>query len=397
VSPSQSDSLLIERIRAGESEAWAELIARFEGRLLGYVIRRAPSRAAAEDVVQETFIGLLTSLPNYDSRQPLEGYLFSIAAHKLTDLLRREGRRPTLPLVSDSASGGWEPAGAARPASSLARSRERRQIEDSALAIALGRQIEHWRSRGQWDRLQAAELLLVRGWSNKQVAVRLGLSEQTVANYKFEMIAKLRGAVGQHLPLVAAQGGKAQREDTETRGHGDAENGVVRPSLRVSASPPLRVPATPADRSPPTAHRPQPTAAGPADLEAYLDEALPAEEMAQIEKALRGDPELVRRLAEIHARRDSGVLSPGEVWRRHRLSCASREQLGSFLLGVLPEESARYLTFHLEVVGCRYCQANLADLRSQHAEAPQASQERRRKYFQSSAGYLKKGLGIRDP
>ena len=130
---------------------------------------------------------------------------------------------------------------------------------------------------------------------------------------------------------------------------------------------------------------------GQADLEAYLDEALPAEEMAQIEKALRDDPELVRRLSEVHARRDSGGLSLGEVWRRHRLSCASREQLGSLLLGVLPEETARYLAFHLEVAGCRYCQANLADLRNQQAEARQAVQERRRKYFQSSAGYLRRG------
>ena len=51
--------------------------------------------------MQETFIGFLTSLPNFDERRPLEGYLFSIAAHKLTDYLRREGRRPTLPLVPD--------------------------------------------------------------------------------------------------------------------------------------------------------------------------------------------------------------------------------------------------------------------------------------------------------
>jgi len=191
-----SDSLLIERIRAGEPEAWNELIARFEGRLLGYLIRRAPSRAAAEDLVQETFIGFLTSLPNYDRRQPLEGYLFAIAAHKLTDQLRREGRRPSLPLVTNSQSGGWEPADRARPASSLARSRESRAQQESALAAALGQQIEHWRSHGQWERLQAAELLFVRGWSNKEVAARLGLSEQTVANYKFETVARLRAIVG---------------------------------------------------------------------------------------------------------------------------------------------------------------------------------------------------------
>jgi len=35
----------------------------------------------------------------------------------------------------------------------------------------------------------------VRGWPNKEVAARLGLSEQTVANYKFETFAKLRAVV----------------------------------------------------------------------------------------------------------------------------------------------------------------------------------------------------------
>jgi len=128
-----------------------------------------------------------------------------------------------------------------------------------------------------------------------------------------------------------------------------------------------------------------------AELEAYLDEALPVEQMARIEQALRGDPNLASQLAAINARRDAGVHSLGEIWRRHRLSCATREQWGSYLLGVLSKEAADYLTFHLEVVGCRVCQANLADLRKQQAESRHAAQTRRRKYFQSSAGYLRPG------
>jgi hypothetical protein len=124
------------------------------------------------------------------------------------------------------------------------------------------------------------------------------------------------------------------------------------------------------------------------DLEAYLDEALPPAEMARIEKAVRGDPALVRQLASIHARRDAGVHSLGEIWRQRRLSCPTREQLGSYLLGMLDKEHARYVTFHVEVVGCRYCQANLADLRSQ-AAGEATAHTRRRKFFQSSAGYLR--------
>jgi RNA polymerase sigma-70 factor (ECF subfamily) len=194
--PSQSDSLLIRRIRQGEAEAWNDLIARFEGRLLAYVESRTRNRATAEDVVQETFVGFLTSLPNYDRRRSLEGYLFSIAAHKLTDHLRREGRRPTLPLVPASASGNsWEPPGKARRASSIVRSGERRALEESALEAAVGQIIERWRNHGQWEKLKCAELLFVRGLANKEVAAKLRISEQAVANHKYEFLARLRDAV----------------------------------------------------------------------------------------------------------------------------------------------------------------------------------------------------------
>jgi RNA polymerase sigma-70 factor (ECF subfamily) len=73
-----ADSLLIERIRRGESEAWNDLIDRYEGRLLAFVESRLGRRGPSEDIVQESFLGFLNSLPNYDGRRPLEGYLFSI-------------------------------------------------------------------------------------------------------------------------------------------------------------------------------------------------------------------------------------------------------------------------------------------------------------------------------
>jgi RNA polymerase sigma-70 factor, ECF subfamily len=197
--PVEVDALLVRRIREEDEDAWYELIARFEGRLLAFIESRTRHRSAAEDLVQETFIGFLTSLPNFDGRRPLEGYLFSIAAHKLIDYLRREGRRPMLPLLPPSSApsswSSWEPAGTARPASSIARSGERHHLEEEALVAALAKQIEHFRNRGQWDRLQCAELLFVRGWSNKAVASRLGIGEQTVANYKFEFVAALRSAI----------------------------------------------------------------------------------------------------------------------------------------------------------------------------------------------------------
>jgi len=126
------------------------------------------------------------------------------------------------------------------------------------------------------------------------------------------------------------------------------------------------------------------------DLEAYLDEALPPEDMARIELAVRKAPELARQMAAVYSRRDAGVHSLGDIWRRGRLSCPSRQQLGSFLLDALGEETADYVRFHLKTVGCRYCQANLADLENQQAEEKEAANQRRRKYFQSSVGHLRR-------
>lgn len=126
-----------------------------------------------------------------------------------------------------------------------------------------------------------------------------------------------------------------------------------------------------------------------ADLEAYLDESLAAERLASVEQALREEPGLVDQLATVAGQRDAGVHSLGAIWRRQRLSCPSREQLGSFLLGVLDPDHANYLQFHLDEVGCRYCNASVEDLRQQHAVASKKDSEtRRQKYFQSSAGYL---------
>jgi RNA polymerase sigma-70 factor (ECF subfamily) len=188
-----ADRLLIARIRKGEQDAWAECIARFEGRLLAFVDSRLRDRATSEDVVQETFLGFLVGLPNYDDQTPPETFLFSIAAHKLTDVLRRKGRRPTLPLLAgNSQDHSPELPGSDRMASSMARSRERRATEEHVLQEGLANLIRQWQARADFERLKCIELLFVLGWSNKDAAARLAISEQAVANHKHFVLAKLK-------------------------------------------------------------------------------------------------------------------------------------------------------------------------------------------------------------
>lgn len=130
------------------------------------------------------------------------------------------------------------------------------------------------------------------------------------------------------------------------------------------------------------------------ELEAFLAEALPPARMGALEQALRdGDAELSAAIAEANGRRDAGLHSLGAIWRRQRLTCPTREQLGSYLLGVLGDDEAGYLRFHLEEIACRPCVANLADLQAKQSASVSASEAdasaaRQRKYFQSSVGRL---------
>ena len=75
------------------------------------------------------------------------------------------------------------------------RSGERRDLEEMAVAAAVSEHLDYWRRRGDWIKVQCVELLFVRGYANKQVAKELDVTEQTVANHKFEFLAKVRAAV----------------------------------------------------------------------------------------------------------------------------------------------------------------------------------------------------------
>jgi RNA polymerase sigma-70 factor, ECF subfamily len=186
------DGLLVRRIRSGDQQAWSELIDRYEGRLLAFTESRVGNRASSEDIVQESLIGFLTSLPNYDGSRPLESYLFSICAYKLTDYLRREGRRPAIPFSAADSQGAWQLPGGMRPASTIARSVERRRLEERAVLEALREQVQRWKERGDWAKLCCIELIFVRGVTNKEIATELAITEQQVANYKSDFLIRLK-------------------------------------------------------------------------------------------------------------------------------------------------------------------------------------------------------------
>ncbi len=138
-------------------------------------------------------------------------------------------------------------------------------------------------------------------------------------------------------------------------------------------------PASPGqDRHEPRAHHPEP----PIDdqiLRNYLGDSLPPEELARVEKALRDSAELRARLEDVRNNREDFQLHTlGSIWRRNRVTCPTRQQLGSYLLDALDPELAAYIKFHIDVVECPFCQANHADLERRQAGPPPESTVDRR-------------------
>lgn len=127
-----------------------------------------------------------------------------------------------------------------------------------------------------------------------------------------------------------------------------------------------------------------------ADLEAYLDEALPPDEMAEVEEQLRNNPEMGHRLVAIHGRRDAGVHTLGEIWRRHRLTCPSREQLTLYLDGKLEQEVSEHVRFHLEEIHCRLCVASFEDVKISRDDNSDEVVSRRQRILDRSSHYLRK-------
>jgi len=129
------------------------------------------------------------------------------------------------------------------------------------------------------------------------------------------------------------------------------------------------------------------------ELLAYLEDSLPTEISANLEKLLRAPNQIAiqNRLQNLIDSRDAGTHTIGEIWKRHHVSCPSREDLGRYILQAMSDAESKFIQLHIEVTRCEVCQSNLDDLLQATNQSNQAATiSRRTKYFQSSVGRIKK-------
>ena len=107
----RSDEQLLEDYRKGDVEAFRLLISRHHDDLLRFLIRLTGDRQAADDVFQEAFLQVHISADTFDPTRRFKPWLFTIAANKARDLLRKRVRRQEVDLsapVSGSSDGAGQ-------------------------------------------------------------------------------------------------------------------------------------------------------------------------------------------------------------------------------------------------------------------------------------------------
>jgi len=87
-----NDRELLQRYVAGEEDAFQELVGQYKDSVYGFLRRFLSRSDLIEDVFQETFMQLYVSRNTFDVSRPLRPWLFTIAANKAKDALRRMQR-----------------------------------------------------------------------------------------------------------------------------------------------------------------------------------------------------------------------------------------------------------------------------------------------------------------
>jgi RNA polymerase sigma-70 factor (ECF subfamily) len=190
VAEADPDAVLLERLRAGDEQAFLELVARHQSTLLRLARSFVHSGAVAEEVVQDTWLGMMRGLDGFAGRSTLRTWLLRILVNRARSTGAREGRSVAIgdagPAVDASrfdASGAWM----APPRHWVEESEERLLAEGVAeqLHAALAELPERQR--------EVVMLRDVDGLTSAEVCEALGISEANQRVLLHRGRSRLRG------------------------------------------------------------------------------------------------------------------------------------------------------------------------------------------------------------
>ncbi|MBE3591116.1 MAG: RNA polymerase sigma factor [Firmicutes bacterium] len=199
-SRASDDWASVRAVLAGDRQAFAPLVERYQRAVFNLCLRYTGQRQDAEDLTQEAFLRAFRALGRYDSRRPFSAWLFAIAANACRDWSRRQASRARAAELEDAPPLDPDPAKAAERRDSLVR-----------VAAAL-------------RELPADERLLVllvhhQGFSLKEAAGITGLTAAAVKARLFRARRKLRQRLATFItPPAETRGQTASAECTQGSG-----------------------------------------------------------------------------------------------------------------------------------------------------------------------------------
>ena len=107
------DAALVDALRAGDEDAFAALVSRYHMRLLRLAESLVASRAVAEEVVQDTWLGVVRGVHRFEGRSSVKTWLFRILTNRARSAGAREKR--TVALGDDALDGRFDGSGAWNP------------------------------------------------------------------------------------------------------------------------------------------------------------------------------------------------------------------------------------------------------------------------------------------
>ena len=99
-----TDAELLQEYIAGDESAFREIVNRYKNSLYSFLKQFLNQPDLVDDVFQETFLQLFTSRRSFDPSRPLRPWLFTIAANKAKDALRKSQRGNAVPIGTISES-----------------------------------------------------------------------------------------------------------------------------------------------------------------------------------------------------------------------------------------------------------------------------------------------------
>lgn len=179
------DDLLIDRALAGDSNAYGDLVGRYQDRLRASLMRLTGSAEEAEDVAQEAFVQAYLKLSTFQRTSRFYTWIYRIAFNQAISKNRK--KRPRLSLTAVQDAGGPEPVAASDCPTATTFEDERARLLHEAIA-----ELEE-------DHRQVIVLREFEEMDYQQIAELIGAPIGTVRSRLFRARAQLRETLDQTL------------------------------------------------------------------------------------------------------------------------------------------------------------------------------------------------------